>query len=347
MNDDFHTVTRILVVKLRAIGDVVLSTAILPGLRAAYPHAQIDFLSELPGREILEGNPFINAALSFNGREESGFSLIRRIRSRKYDMIIDLFGNPRSAIVTLLSGAKRRVGYRFGWRQYCYNTVVEPRGGEVHNSDFNLDALRALNIPIVDKTITIPLTLDAEKSADEFFREHGLRESFVVAMNPGGGWYTKRWPAERYAALGDALQREFNARILLTWGPGEESLIETISGRMEIKPERIPPVGLIGLAAMLKRCSAMVTNDSGPMHIAASMGTPIVAIFGPTRPELQGPVNERNMIIRKDDLDCLGCNLTKCPIGNPCMQGLTVEQVLDGFRALVKQWRLTIVSATA
>src|SRR6185369_11712831 len=224
-----------------------------------------------PSRQILEGNPYLNDLIIFNGKKESGFSLIQRVRAGRYDLVFDLFGNPRSAIAALLSGAIYRVGFRLGWREHCYNIIAEPRGGEVHNTQFNLDALRRIGIPIVDTTVRVPVDAAAEKIADEYFAQNGLNGKLVIALNPGGGWYTKRWPASGYAALGTALQREFGAEIVLTWGPGEESVVEAIAEMMEQTPHRIPLVGLKALAAILQRCSLMVTNDSGPMHIAAAM----------------------------------------------------------------------------
>src|SRR5258707_5592112 len=124
---DPHLVKRILVIKLRAIGDVLLSTVVLKSLRSAYPDARIDFLTESPSREVVEGIPDLDSVLVFDGKRESGIGLILKIRRLRYDMVIDLFGNPRSALITLGSGARHRVGYRFGWRKHCYNILTEPR----------------------------------------------------------------------------------------------------------------------------------------------------------------------------------------------------------------------------
>src|SRR5689334_10445280 len=137
MITDRAAVRRILVVKLRAIGDVLLATGVIPNLRKAFPRAEIDFLTEKPAREVVEGNPDLHEVIVFDPAAQSGAGLILAVRRRKYDLVIDLFGNPRSAIVTRLSRAQFRVGYRFGWRRRCYNIVVAPRGGEVHNSEFN------------------------------------------------------------------------------------------------------------------------------------------------------------------------------------------------------------------
>ncbi len=336
---DKASVHKILVIKLRAIGDVLLSTAVLRSLHDAYPGAQLDFLTEVQSRGAVTGNPYVDNVVAFDPKRQSGLSLILGVRKRKYDLVIDLFGNPRSAILALASGARYRVGYRFKWRQYCYNIVVEPSGGDVHNREFNLDALGAIGVPVTDSTIGFPLTEEAERYADEFFRSRGLLNKFVVALNPGGGWSTKRWGVHQYASLADRIAGDRQASILILWGPGERSDAEQIQTSMKVKPEVIPPTDLTQLGAILKRCSILVTNDSGPMHIAAALQTPIVAIFGPTNPDLQGPVGSRHEIVQNQSLLCLGCNFTTCPIGNPCMEELTVDDVYAAFQSLMNNIR--------
>jgi lipopolysaccharide heptosyltransferase II len=332
---DRSRVHKILVIKLRAIGDVLLSTVVLENLRSAFPQATIDFLTEKPSRDVIEGNPAVHGILIFDSKVQSGISLIARVRARRYDLVIDLFGNPRSALVTLFSGAPYRVGYRFKWRQYCYNIVVEPRGGEKHNTEFNLDALRAMDLPISKSSIFFPVGSDAIQFAERFFRDQKLSDRFVVALNPGGGWYTKRWPLRQFAEFGDLVAGKLGAQTLVIWGPGELPLAEEIQRSMRHPSILIPPCGLKELGAVLRRCRVMVTNDSGPMHIAAATGTPVVAIFGPTRPHLQGPFGNEAEVVQNQKLFCLGCNLTKCPIGNPCMEDLSVEKVFEGFTDLM------------
>jgi lipopolysaccharide heptosyltransferase II len=344
MKPGLSSVQSILVIKLRAIGDVLLSTVVLKSLRAAYPDARIDFLTEKPARLVVEGNPNLNDVLVFDPKTDGGVRLIASVRSRKYDMVIDLFGNPRSAIVTAFSGAKFRVGYRFGWRERCYNIVIQPRGGDVHNTQFNLDALGVLDVPVGDRGVYFPCSEDARAFAAKFFEEQRLGGNFVVALNAGGGWITKRWRPHSYAALGDRLAKEFNAAILLVWGPGEESVARAIKESMSAEAVLIPAANLTQLAAILERCSAMVTNDSGPMHIASAMGTPVVAIFGPTRPDLQGPVLSTSVVVRRESLVCLGCNYTECPIGNPCMEELTVDEVFTAFTHLLAKMNLNVQS---
>lgn len=325
-------VERILLIKLRAIGDVLLSTAVIPDVRAAFPGAAVDFLTERFCAGVLEGNPAISSVLLFDPRTESGPALVRRVRRNGYDVVIDLFGNPRSALVTLLSGARERVGYRFNWRRFCYNRVVEPRGGEVHNLEFNRDALRRLGIPAGSGRPFFPLDPAAESFAASFLEGVNPGGARVVALNPGGGWIAKRWRPERFADLGRRIAGEEGAKVLVLWGPGEEDDANRVASGVGGAAVLSPPTTLKQLASLLARSSALVTNDSGPMHIAASLGIPVVAVFGPTVPGLQGPVFTESEVVVHDGLDCLGCGYTVCPIGNPCMTDLSVEDVLDAYR---------------
>jgi heptosyltransferase-3 len=340
MYNDPKSIQNILVIKLRAIGDVLLSTIVLNNLREYFPASRIDFLTERASREVVDGHPALNSFILFDPRCESGLQLILKVRRRKYDLVIDLFGNPRSALVTLLSGAPHRVGYRLGWRRYCYNTVVEPRGGSVHNAEFNLDALRAIGVPITNRSVVFPVDAESERFAETFFRTEGIDTSPVVALNPGGGWYTKRWRVPQYGRLADLLARQFQVVPLIMWGPAEQADAERIREITSCGARVAPQTNLKQLAAILKRCAAIVTNDSGPMHIAASLGVPVVAIFGPTNPMLQGPLGSQHEIVRKEDLDCLGCNYTDCPIGNPCMENLDEHIVLSAFGRLAERMKL-------
>jgi lipopolysaccharide heptosyltransferase II len=324
-------VDRILVIKLRAIGDVLLSTAVLPDLRAAFPGAEIDFLTEKFCAGVLAGNPNVSSVLRFDPKEESGAALVRRVRGNRYDLVIDLFGNPRSAVVTLLSGARLRVGYRFNWRRLCYNRVVEPRGGEVHNVEFNRDALRRLGVRPGDGRPFFPVDGQAEEFAGRFLLEHNAAGGRLVALNPGGGWISKKWRPEQYAALGRKISESDGSRILVLWGPGEEGDARDVREAIGPSAMLAPPTTLKEMASLLKRSAVLVTNDSGPMHIAASLGVPVVAVFGPTVPELQGPVFTESEVVTLSSLDCLGCGYTLCPIGNPCMVDLPVEDVYRAY----------------
>jgi heptosyltransferase III len=334
-------VQRILVIKLRAVGDVILSTIVTKNLRLAYPLAKIHYLTERPSLEVLKGNPYVDDVLVYDRTSMSGLELILLVRRGRYDVVIDLFGNPRTALLTRLSGAAQRVGFRFRGRSYAYNIVAEPRGNSVHNTQFNLDALAALGVAIQDRSIYFSFDDDDSRYVDSFMVPGFGRGAFVVCINSGGGWYTKRWGLDRFAALADRLVEEYGAQIVLPWGPGELRGAEEIRKSMTHEAFIPPATTLRQLGALLKRCSIVVTNDSGPMHIAAAVGTPVLGIYGPTDPLLQGPYGDNHVVVRNEGLECLGCNLTSCPIGHPCMLGLSVETVLQGVRQLLAKNRIT------
>lgn len=334
---DRSVVRKLLVVKLRAVGDVLLSTIVTKNLRLAFPQARFDFLTEAPSTDILKLNPFVDNTLVYRRNTMSGLDLIRMVRGNSYDLVIDLFGNPRSALATWLSGARYRVGYRFRGRTYAYNILVKPRGGQVHNTQFNLDALDAIGVEIQDRHIYFPFSSQDETYVNEFLSRGLLVGKFLVGINTGGGWYTKRWGLERYAELADRMVEKYDAAIVLTWGPGQLPDVEKIVSMMKHEPFVPPPTSLPQLGALLKRCALVISNDSGPMHIAAAVGTPVLGIYGPTNPVLQGPYGDQHATIRNEGLECLGCNLTKCPIGHLCMLELTVDDVLQGVARLIEK----------
>lgn len=337
MTIDQRRIKRILVIKLRAIGDVLLSTIVLRNIRLAFPDAKLDFLTEPPSKGIVERLSDVNKVILHDRSHMSGLTLIRAIRSQQYDLILDLFGNPRSALIARLSGAKYRVGYRFRGRGYAYNILVEPRGSQVHNTQFNLDAIEALGIAIQDRNIYFPIAHEDTVYVDQFLREARLDKQFLVALGTNGGWYTKRWGLKEFAMLGDTLIEKHEAQVVLIWGPGEKEEVEQVKAMMKHSAFIPPATNLSQLGGLLQRCSLMVSNDSGPMHIAAAVGTPVLGIYGPTNPVLQGPYGNKHVVIRRESLDCLGCNLTKCPIGHPCMEELSVDHVLEAVEKLIRK----------
>jgi lipopolysaccharide heptosyltransferase II len=334
---DPKDVKKILVIKLRAIGDVLLSTIVLKNLRHHFPDALIDFLTEPPSREVLEGNAVVNDLLIFDRANDNAVAFLWRLRNRSYDLVFDLFGNPRTALMTYFSGAKRRVGFDFRGRRYAYNTIVRPRGGEVHNAEFNLDALRALDLEVVDRDISFSISERDEEYTARFVEMERLDRQVIVGLNPSGSWYTKRWGLKNFARLGDKLVEKCSAKVLLLWGPGELQDARQIQTMMR-HPSVIPPrTTLKQLGALLKRCSLVVSNDAGPMHLAAVLGVPTLGIYGPTNPHLQGPLNEPSSWVRHEGLECLGCNLTSCPIGHVCMTRLSVDIVLDAAHRMLEK----------
>ncbi len=324
---------RILVVKPRAIGDVLLSTAVLPNLRREFMDARIDFLVESFASPVLEGNSFVDNIVAYDTRRDSSISIISAVRKNRYDLVIDLFANPRTAVITLLSGAKYRVGFPFKWRRLAYNIVVPPRSGTVHNVEFNLDALRRLGVRVDNTTPSFYLDDDSIAFASDFISSLELTLGSFITFNIGGGWETKRWPAEKFIRLSHMIDEEVHQPVVVLYGPSEAKEAEGIAGSSGAI--LAPPTSLKQMGAIMKASRLLVTNDSGPMHIAAALGVPTLAIFGPTSPHLQGPYGNISEIARNEKLDCLECNLTKCSIGNLCMKELEPETVFEHLKILI------------
>ncbi len=326
-------INSILVIKPRAIGDVLLATPVLTNLRREFPWAQIDFLVETFAAPILDGNPYVDHVYSYDTERDSSVSVIKRVRANKYDLVLDLFANPRTAIITLFSGARTRVGFPFKWRRIAYNILIPPRSGEFHNVDFNLNALRHLGIRVEDSKPVFRVQPNSRVKAQEFLKRTGLTSKRFITINIGGGWQTKRWPAESFANLSGFVHDELSLDAVVLYGPAEKNDAQWICANS--KAILAPPTTLHEMGAIMEESLLLVTNDSGPMHIAATLNVPTLAIFGPTSPRLQGPLGNISEIVRNEKLECLECNLTKCPIGNPCMKELDPQAVFSKLTNLL------------
>ncbi|HPI73649.1 MAG TPA: glycosyltransferase family 9 protein [bacterium] len=341
---------KILVIKLRAIGDVVLSTIVLENLARAFPQAAMDFLTEPAPAAILSKHPALRRVwiLDRTARRRSEHStgrwamtrLLRSLRAERYDLVFDFFGNPRSALITWVSGAHYRVGYDYRVRRLAYSHVVRSRAREVHEADWHLDALTALEIPIVSRRLQVAFGPEEVQFAEAFLHQLGWPDRRVAVINFSGGWAAKRWPLPRFAELCETLAAAYPFHLAAIWGPGERQSADQLC-RMALTSGIVPApaTSLTQLAALLQRAAIMVTTDSGPMHIAAAVGTPCVAIFGPTDPELQGPYGSQHTVVRNTALSCLACNRTTCDHVR-CMEQLPVASVFQAVKECVAKNKL-------
>lgn len=338
MKIDKTKIKKILVIKFGGMGDILLTTPVLPNLKAYFPDAEIYFLTVRHSRDILIDNPYITRAFTYDASEDKSWCLIKNIRQQKYDLVIDLFGNPRTALITFMSGAKYRFGFNFRGRNYAYNLKARGRGGEVHNVEFNLDSLRALEIPIISKKLYLPINIVHEEFADAFFKENNLYSKKVIGISKTGGWESKRYKAEDYTKLMDMLNEIYDVNFILFWGNRQEKeKCEIIKNSVKKgNAYLIPDSPIRYLAAIIKKCDLVIGNDSGPLHVAVSMDVPTLGIYGPTNPALQGPFGENNLSVVNANIDCLYCNLLDCNIGNICMTELSKDKIIDKVKELVR-----------
>lgn len=319
------------------MGDLLLSTPVLPNLRDYFPNATIHFLTLRRSRDILMDNQYISRVITYDPKEDKPFFTIKNIRKQKYDLVIDLFCNPRTALITFCSGAKYRFGFDFRGRSYAYNVKMKGRGGIVHNVEFNLDSLRKLDIPITSKKLNISVTVVHEEFANEFIEKYKIDSKNIFAISLTGNWEAKKYKTQDYIELIEKIKQKYNVNFILIWGNKNEKVeCEKIHSVHKHNSFVIPDSPIRYLGAIIKKCDLLIGNDSGPMHIAVAQGIPVLGIYGPTNPLLQGPYGENNLTVVNNNVDCLCCNLLDCDIGNICMTELPKDSIIEKLNELIR-----------
>ena len=338
---------RILIVRLSAMGDVVNALPVLTALRQARPDSHIAWAVESGQASLLEAHPDLNDLIVIDRKRHqkrgrnplhwpaavgSMMRLRRELREQAFDIVLDLQGNLRSGLVSRLSGAPVRVGYdransREGNRLLNNRHVTLPLA-PIKRAARHLHLLTGIGIAAPDATARVDVPDGIAEAAGKFFGETFGDGARVVAMHPGTSEFGayKQWPPERYAILARRMAED-GWRTLLTWGPGERTVTDRIvtdaKGAAVIAPSTD---SLKLLAALLKRCDLFIGGDTGPMHLAAAVGTPVVALFGPKDPRIYGPYGVRHVIVEKD-LPCRPCSKRHCDDPR-CMTTITVDDVL-------------------
>lgn len=332
-----ENIKKILVIKFGGIGDVLLSTPVLPNLKNYFPDSEIHFLTHTSCREIFIDNPYIERYYTYNFGEPDSKRLLKNMRDKEFDMIIDLFGNPRSASLTFFSKAKYRVGYNFRNRKYAYNIIADAKNNREHNVEFNLDALREIGIPVESKELAFYINDSHKKFADDFVNLNNIGNKEIFGIIISGGWETKKYKTKDYAGLIKKIKEKFDVNILLIWGVGSEKTeceeIKKGTGDFVIIS---PQTALRYSYALMKKCKLIIGNDSGLLHLSVASGVPVLGIYGPTNPVSQGPYGEKNLFVRHEKLGCLVCNLLECKIGNICMTELPKENIIEKINELIK-----------
>ena len=319
---------RILVIQLRRIGDVLLTTAALAALRRRHPDAEIDFLVEPPGAQALEGNPDLTRVLVYQGADLRGaLGWMLELRRRRYDLVIDFLGNPRSALLAFASGAPRRAGPAHVFHRWAYTDLMVQSPRTRYAGLEKALWLEALGVEAAG--------LDPRPRL--FLAERPARPENLVALIPASRRETRRWPAASYAALGRLLHERFGCRLLVLWGPGERALAEEVARGVgpaaEVSPET---KGLKDLARQLARCRLAVTNCNGPKHVAVGLGVPTVTVHGSSDPEAWNPPHASHRVVRRDELSCIGCRSNSCPYALECLAGLAPERVFAAAAELLE-----------
>lgn len=336
-------IRRILVREVNWVGDAVLTLPALEALDARFPQAEITLLARPWVGGLFAGHPAVDRTIGYQTEDlhrglRGRWRLTRELKEGRFDLAV-LFPNSLDAALTpWLAGIPRRVGYPTDGRGWLLTHPVSDRSGAAgrHHVERYLAIVRALG---GDGTLSLrlPVTEEARRKSDALLRDHGIAPATpLVAMNPGSVYGSaKRWPADRFAAVADSLVESRGATILLIGSGGERPVLAQVAAHM-----RRPAVNLGGrtdllaLVGVLERARLLVSNDTGAMHIAAALGTPVLAVFGPTDAVATGPLGGYARVVRVP-VPCSPCLLRECPIDHRCMTGVTVEEVLRDAQVLL------------
>jgi lipopolysaccharide heptosyltransferase I len=309
----------IAIVKLSSLGDVVHALPVAAALRARVPHGHVTWVVERREAVLLRGNPAIDEVAIADTRAwrrlrgfKTGTSavldirtLFHQLRRSHFDVTLDLQGNIKSGLLTAATGASVRIGVvarhcREPLNALFTNRRVEPPAFARHIVDQHLALLGPLGIAAPSATFWLPSDPAADDVVERFFAGHGLKGSErVVALNPGAGRQAKRWPVARFAELARRLRAEVGATALVVWGPKEEGQAQAIVDAAGTASAILaPPTDLHALLALLRRARVMVAADTGPLHLAAALGTACVGLYGPTDPARNGPYGPGHRIVR-------------------------------------------------
>jgi len=312
VNPIISTSPNILIVRLSAIGDCIETLPMVAAIKAHLPNSKITWLVDCGVESILKTQPMIDSVIrikkGFLKRPIELVSLRRELKEATFDIAIDPQGLLKSAILTRLSGAKRRIGFASpqsreqAWR--LYHDRILPRSD--HLVDRHLELLKPLSIPIPGNHLaTFNWTEPQEVSieSDEVLTTLGLKTKGFLCVNPSAGWPSKVWPRERYTEVIQCAASMYQVYSVVIWGsPAEKEDAEWIVANSKTNLVRLaPPTQLMLLSGILKRAIAYVGSDTGPMHLSAAVGTRCIGLFGPTDPRIVGAYGERNISIQKQD----------------------------------------------
>jgi heptosyltransferase I len=325
------SLTRILIVRLGSLGDIIHAVPAAAAIRRAYPKSTIDWLVDVRHRDLLDLVPVVDGRIPINtSGVGSVVSAVKALRRGRYDAALDLQGLLKSAVAARLSGARRVIGFRSDLLREraarpFYTEVSGDAGGHVVNK--NLSLLKAIGIRMPD--IEFPLDDRNAAIVDEARALIGIsREHPFAILNPGAAWPNKRWPPVYFAELARELAKRRDLRSLVVWGPGEEALAHTVAMASDGTAAMAPRTTVADLISLSKAATLMVSGDTGPLHIAGAVGTPIVGIFGPTDPARNGPWASEDLVASR--YRACSCHYQRqCHIAGWCLLDIAPREVMD------------------
>ena len=323
------------------VGDAVLAIPAMKAVRKHFSGAQITLLVRPWVAGLFSSASFVDDVWA--EAKPSGIAdwtrLTRDIRARRFDLALLLPNSFESALMIFLGGVPRRVGYGTDGRRWMLTDSITPAERPRHQVNYYLDLAKALSASTDHPSLEIQATIEERAHARRLLANQGIAGGVpFLVLNPGAAYGSaKRWREDRFADVADILADELKLQVALIGSEAERTIAEEIRSRMKSTAAVLNgKTSLETLIGVLAESSLMVTNDSGPMHIAAALGVPTVAVFGSTDDLVTGPYGPRTRIV-KHPVECSPCLLRECPIDHRCMNGVTVEDVCKAARDVMYQ----------
>jgi heptosyltransferase-2 len=331
-------IERILIRSTNWLGDAVMTTPAIGAIRESFPNAHITILATPLVAGLFSPHDRIDEVMVYDKKgHHAGLAgrlrLARELRARHFDMAILLQNAFDAALITWLARIPARLGYRTDGRALLltHSCPVNRETKRLHHVEYYLAMLANFGILAATKSLSLLVTAEEEQATTGLLAGAGIDSGdCLIGINPGATYGSaKRWYPDRFAAVADELCQKWGAKAVITGGPAERNTADEIA--LSTKANCLNLAGRTSvreLMALIKRCDFFVTNDSGPMHIAAAFGVPLVAIFGPTDQTTTSPFSERAVVVRQD-AECAPCMLRECPTDHRCMATVTAAEVVE------------------
>jgi len=335
-------VNSFLIVRLGSLGDVIHGIPVAAALRAAFPAGRIDWMVDPRYVELLDLVTGLDRRIPVDprtirhGAGRTRFrDTLRELRDAKYDAVLDLQGLLKSAMLARSVRARKTIGFprkhlREQVARLFYTDAPDP-GDASHVIYKNLALLAPLHVD--DRRVRFPLTIPRSRTVEQVVRR--FASGGYALINPGAAWPNKQWPPERFGEVADAISRDFGIRSLVLWGPGEEQIAQRVVSASKESAELSPPTTISDLFGLARSARLMISGDTGPLHIASAVGTPVVALFGPTRPERNGPWNVSDVSISRVS-QCSCVYERRCRKTERCIDDISSAEVIAAVRKRVE-----------
>ncbi len=334
---------RILIVEVNWLGDVLFSTAAIKAIKEKYPNSFLACMVVKRCSEILENNPSIDEVIVFDEKNShrsflSKVKFIVFLRKKNFDTVFLFHRSFTRALICYLAGIKRSVGYYRKKVRFLITDKVDPPTNDLHRAEYYINLINKVGIEAKHKKCEFFVDSKAMSMiADLLVKAKIERGTNYIVINPGGNWDLKRWPAENYVQLADRIMQELKYKIIISGAKKDIDLAQTINSKLKNKALiLVGKTNLNELGALLKGANVVVSADSGPMHLANALGTSVVAIFGPTSPQITGPynINVEHIILQKDVGCLVPCYEVNCT-DNKCMKAITADEVFEAVKKIL------------